>query len=970
MASPLGRGRVADKFERDHVQHVYDEIAPHLGSIQHKAWPNVKKFLKLLHPGALVADIGCGNGRYLNINRQVYKVGLDSCFPLVESCRSKGHEVLYGDNLNLPFRDSLFDAVISIGVIHHFSSEERRLRAIQELTRILRPGGKLMIYVWAFEQKHRRFDSQDVLVPWHGGHHGENSKLKSRGSDQSFSSTSSVSEEEEAEEPSFQDSCFYNHQNSAQLPQNSAGSLTHFRNAHSYRRSLSQGSKSVLTNSYKLLDSISSSCDKDRITQECRKLGVSIQALSADCICHEQSVSEDGRAYEWSEGDEMNVSETSGKIDYSDQTTTPNKSLSSTNLTKGSQTVSERSLLIENTQGADCNTSNEKFSFSKFKKSKKNSLDLRDFKTQGDEVFYPLMSSHCGIPRKVINSSKSKIGDSRKDEKHRLSLFEMLKKKFMKYLDVDYEIEENKMKNSIEKTCQKKAERLEPRDDSCLFSDQFHFENRAALSKSLCSFPNPFNFAVREFPLSSCPLYRQSSVPDTSVNCTGTEYLSPINASLNQACLQCVSENKCQSPLSNLKNTIDEEERQNCNTASFLRVNNQNMEPVSGISNFVIAGALKTSTQSNMEGNSHQNVINNHNDNSKKEVTSDHNYSSKDSVQGQTLDSIFKMERECQRSLKPKFYINQEDMLVPNEKVSLEEDFPCSDLILGSINLALDESNPPGNFVVHSLQNDHCQKIVPAAADVDIKWNVKRISENRNNGKIHSWGLYNEVRKSVNVSSMEFNCQPHLQCQQAVKKILFTASMLNSLSMDKKRSETGKANGTINSSEFLARNENISSERLQQVPEGEMSDNHHKEKRPGTSHLTKAEYLGNKTKSESFSSWHPLVEDLDVKYSPAGISHPDSSNLQWNAKYTGESTYIKNSQLLKDLDMCKKKVEGPGPSDVTRQELCRFYHVFKKGELEQLISGHIGDLSIVHSMFDHSNWCVVAEKMKFQRHVH
>ncbi|XP_031195408.1 probable tRNA methyltransferase 9B isoform X2 [Mastomys coucha] len=70
------------------------------------------------------------------------------------------------DNLNLPFRDQGFDAIISIGVIHHFSTKERRIRAIKEMARVLAPGGQLMIYVWAMEQKNRHFEKQDVLVPW------------------------------------------------------------------------------------------------------------------------------------------------------------------------------------------------------------------------------------------------------------------------------------------------------------------------------------------------------------------------------------------------------------------------------------------------------------------------------------------------------------------------------------------------------------------------------------------------------------------------------------------------------------------------------------------------------------------------------------------------------------------------------------------------------------------------------------
>ena len=35
------------------------------------------------------------------------------------------------------------------------------------MQRILRPGGTLLVYVWAYEQEHKQFTNQDVFVPWH-----------------------------------------------------------------------------------------------------------------------------------------------------------------------------------------------------------------------------------------------------------------------------------------------------------------------------------------------------------------------------------------------------------------------------------------------------------------------------------------------------------------------------------------------------------------------------------------------------------------------------------------------------------------------------------------------------------------------------------------------------------------------------------------------------------------------------------
>ena len=45
----------------------------------------------------------------------------------------------------LPYKDDSFDAVLSIAVIHHIATTERRVRALRELARILRVGGRIII---------------------------------------------------------------------------------------------------------------------------------------------------------------------------------------------------------------------------------------------------------------------------------------------------------------------------------------------------------------------------------------------------------------------------------------------------------------------------------------------------------------------------------------------------------------------------------------------------------------------------------------------------------------------------------------------------------------------------------------------------------------------------------------------------------------------------------------------------------
>ena len=69
----------------------------------------------------------------------------------------------------MPFNDNEFDYVLSVAVIHHFSSSERRIEAIKELIRITKKGGDIFIQVWAFEQPEtskRKFTKQDEMVSW------------------------------------------------------------------------------------------------------------------------------------------------------------------------------------------------------------------------------------------------------------------------------------------------------------------------------------------------------------------------------------------------------------------------------------------------------------------------------------------------------------------------------------------------------------------------------------------------------------------------------------------------------------------------------------------------------------------------------------------------------------------------------------------------------------------------------------
>ncbi|KAF4838416.1 tRNA (carboxymethyluridine(34)-5-O)-methyltransferase [Colletotrichum siamense] len=218
-----GQQEDAESYESRHVHTVYEAIAPHFSSTRYKPWPLVSSFLLSLAPGSVGLDAGCGNGKYIGVNPSLYIIASDRSANLVSLARDyqppfynenapkggkkKGgskkstttaaaaaalaetapppppvatpkNQVLVADSLALPYRPSAFDFAISIAVIHHMSTRERRRAAVAALLSSVRPGGqgqqgggKVLVMVWALEQGNSRrgWDAgadQDQLVSW------------------------------------------------------------------------------------------------------------------------------------------------------------------------------------------------------------------------------------------------------------------------------------------------------------------------------------------------------------------------------------------------------------------------------------------------------------------------------------------------------------------------------------------------------------------------------------------------------------------------------------------------------------------------------------------------------------------------------------------------------------------------------------------------------------------------------------
>lgn len=171
---PVEIQNVPQVQEQEYVHDVYNQIASHFSKTRYKPWPIVDQFLKAREDYSIGLDVGCGNGKYLGINEKLYIVGSDRSDGLIDCARriSDGkYDLAVADGLNLPHHENRFDFAISIAVIHHFATEERRVDAIRHILSKLRTGGQFLVYCWALEQEksrrgYKEGDDQDILIPW------------------------------------------------------------------------------------------------------------------------------------------------------------------------------------------------------------------------------------------------------------------------------------------------------------------------------------------------------------------------------------------------------------------------------------------------------------------------------------------------------------------------------------------------------------------------------------------------------------------------------------------------------------------------------------------------------------------------------------------------------------------------------------------------------------------------------------
>jgi ubiquinone/menaquinone biosynthesis C-methylase UbiE len=159
-------------IEKMDIETFYDTIADEFDKTRVRLWPCVISFLDEFQSNAEILDIGCGNGKYMNYRDDINIKGIDISTNLIEICKKKGFDVIKAPMTDIPFTDNKFDGIICIASYHHLNNDDDRKKTLDEIYRILKPGGIAFIEVWGVIQTSpinknaENFTKNANLVKW------------------------------------------------------------------------------------------------------------------------------------------------------------------------------------------------------------------------------------------------------------------------------------------------------------------------------------------------------------------------------------------------------------------------------------------------------------------------------------------------------------------------------------------------------------------------------------------------------------------------------------------------------------------------------------------------------------------------------------------------------------------------------------------------------------------------------------
>jgi tRNA (uracil-5-)-methyltransferase TRM9 len=174
----MGESDPDDHRSPARVREVYDQIAPHFSKTRPHPWPETEAFLTAAPETDRGLDVGCGNGRNLAAlaGRTDRAVGVDLSRELLGEARARlpdgtRCDLVLGNATALPLAQATVDLCLYVATLHHLPDRETRRGSLDELGRVLAPGGRALVSAWS--TAHGRFDAAadatdgfDTTVDW------------------------------------------------------------------------------------------------------------------------------------------------------------------------------------------------------------------------------------------------------------------------------------------------------------------------------------------------------------------------------------------------------------------------------------------------------------------------------------------------------------------------------------------------------------------------------------------------------------------------------------------------------------------------------------------------------------------------------------------------------------------------------------------------------------------------------------
>jgi SAM-dependent methyltransferase len=132
----------------DEIAAVYDEsLPPHV--VEHYLRKRTA-FVLGLRSGGSVLDVGCGTGALARrLAAAGYQVtGADPSEGMLDVMRERSPELraVRASGTELPFEGDSFDVVLSVATFHHIAEPDAVRRTLAEMTRVSRPGGRIVVW--------------------------------------------------------------------------------------------------------------------------------------------------------------------------------------------------------------------------------------------------------------------------------------------------------------------------------------------------------------------------------------------------------------------------------------------------------------------------------------------------------------------------------------------------------------------------------------------------------------------------------------------------------------------------------------------------------------------------------------------------------------------------------------------------------------------------------------------------------